>query len=202
MAITGYVSIASLLVALVSLIYGRLDQRRERRRLIEVRIEETLPLPQGADLAKLKVMWGEEVVQQPKLYAVTFTNVGQAALEVADIDRPASVTFVDGEVLGASVGFRVTPANGRLNHYKDIEMEVSKHEVKAPRRLLNSGNQIVFHIVVDGSTTIPEADLGAKNFEVDIKSSEPTTGDRVRTVAMVAAAIGLVTGLLALVSAF
>ena len=81
-------------------------------------------------------------------------------------------------------------------------MEVSKHEVKAPRRLLNSGNQIVFHIVVDGSTTIPEADLGAKNFEVDIKSSEPTTGDRVRTVAMVAAAIGLVTGLLALVSAF
>ena len=120
MAITGYVSITSLLVALVSLIYGRLDQRRERRRLIEVRIEETLPLPQGADLAKLKVMWGEEVVQQPKLYVVTFTNVGQAALEVADIDRPASVTFVDGEVLGASVGFRVTPANGRLNITKTL----------------------------------------------------------------------------------
>lgn len=201
MTAVSYVSIASLFVALASFIFNIRDKRKDRHRLIEADIEVAALFPQGIDLPQLTINWSGKTLDAPRLWTITFTNAGEAALKVADIEQAATMTFLDGEIIDATAGVRRSAGNERLTRCDAVE--INDLEVRAPKVLLNRKNQLVVYVLTNKSEKLPEIDLGANDFEVAVTARRPATPARnqfASRLTLVCSAIGLVTGLLALLS--
>ncbi|MEU8820637.1 hypothetical protein [Actinoplanes sp. NPDC048796] len=203
MAATAYVSIASVIVALMSFTYNVRDKRRDRDRLIEAEMSRTALLPDGIELPLLTISWDDQKLINPELWTFTFTNAGQVALKSGDIEQPPTITFFDGEVMAAIAGIR-RPTNRERLIRQDEDVTIESLEVRAPKTLINPHNQLVVFVLTNGTKRAPEIDLGANDFSVVMKSGKTTSPTRAQVILVVGlmfTAVAVVTGTLALISA-
>jgi hypothetical protein len=204
MAASAYVSIASVIVALMSFMYNVRDKRKDNDRLIEAEMSGATLLPNGIELPLLTINWDDQKLADPKLWTFTFTNAGQVALKIRDIEQPPTITFSDGEVMAAVAGVR-RPTNRERLIKQDEDVAIEGLEVRAPKTLINPQNQLVVFVLTNGTARTPEIDLGANDFSVVIKASKPAspTGAQIAVVVgLMFVAVAIATGTLAVVSAF
>ncbi|MBG0560123.1 hypothetical protein [Actinoplanes aureus] len=203
MEVTSYVSIASGAVAASSLAFKPFKRAKVRKRLIQYDIDETSLLPDNTGFAELGVTYKGQKLEAPKLFTITFWNVGLEALESTFIDQPIKVKFPDGEIVAYTVALLVSPTD-EPDFYEDKDIARTDHEIGAPKRLVNKGAGIVFKVLTDGCKASPKAYLSATNFELEPKPGEPTAGGprfRLPTIfLLVFGVLAVVTGLLGALS--
>ena len=193
----------TLAVAGTTLLFGRLDKRREKQKTIEVSVTDSPLWPRSAvdqqQWDQLRVYWGQTEIADPRLINVEFRNVGRIELKESDLSESPAVGVDDGKIVAASA-YLVEKGSVVPKAVRGIVRNGDR--VEAPKKLLSAGDSLVFRLLVDGGTNPPNYDFRAGGFEVTNRDAQSPVGGRraflVRLVAMVTGAVAVLVAALSL----
>ena len=103
----------------------------------------------------LSVTWNGERLENPRLVTLTIFNSGHREIAAADYTKPVSICVPD---VARVVAALITGAPGNELDPKEHELEKLDcgNEVRLRPKLLNRGESIDIHLVVDGGHGRPE----------------------------------------------
>jgi hypothetical protein len=105
---------------------------------------------------------GHKEIASPRILEIRFRIVGWAELKASDIEGLPSVESADGSV----VAFKVFLEEKGRSMPNPVTGTQTGNKIEAPRMLLNSGDSLVFRLLVDGGEKPPHWSLRASGFKV------------------------------------
>jgi hypothetical protein len=149
----GFVSLVITVVSLAAAFYFYFRPHRSKRlsweytsanRIIQVSKTGRHQLP-------VKVMYGEDVVENPNLIVLRIANGGRQEIRKDDFDRPITIEFRESGLLALDVIDKSTP-NMNITFKVDT---TAPNKVTVNPLLLNEGDWLDLQFVTDGSIEEP-----------------------------------------------
>ncbi len=159
-------ALASLAVALLSLAYTIWDARQGRKqKQIAWSVIQDQPLqPATAAFSDLHLLWRDQMIVDPHLISVQFSNMGRVVLTPEDLSSPLAVRITGAVIVSA----RAELAPRVSVRSKQIQVKVpegSTAEVET-NLFLNPGDDLRFYVLADGKVEGIHAELHAADFSL------------------------------------
>lgn len=157
-----WLSVFSIVVGVIGVCLAIFFERRRRTKLLTYQIPVSAPLlrqtthSDDAALAGITVSVDGVPVKDPRTVVVIVTNTGNTEIRRDDYDEDLSLSLGPATVVSSVVS--LVPRGG-LDRRILTAITVTDHSITMPPPLLNPGDRLEFHTLVDGD---PEISLMAR----------------------------------------
>ncbi|MFD4674885.1 PASTA domain-containing protein [Lentzea sp. NPDC058450] len=156
-----FIGLVALAFAVYSYWKNRTPKRLQHETKVDQRIIATSRYNRWGDL---RIQFGEKTLRSPRIVVIRLTNSGKIEARADDFVEPISINVGEGDSIVAAA---ITGGSGA--HHGTIELQpeqVDQQRVVAPRSLLNEGDWLEFHLLIDGSATPVRLDCRVAGFSV------------------------------------